>query len=757
MLDFLIKNYDYIRDSVHSDFDDYNDMGENTISYNSNNDLNEYMTRDDDKRSSLTSVYSNTPPVKNPMPSALRRSTLTSSVGPFDGNKQSSDRGDSSLTSLNDEQSQPKHHIEKQKYRPPPPPRRDTDDSFENVSTAIVPVPDRSTSRTRNERSSSRSRDIRPAPPQRTHSQPRSSSRSRGSSSRGRDSSRSRPREGDSRPVPPPVRSRSQSRSRQPSRSRGEDDRTQPTLQSRPAAPVGILRNSKSGANLHEDHGNNALIEYDDNAARQHPNNQSRPVPPPRTTMSPSQPGRMRMEPPETPPDELDNYSLNSRDRRHSDRDGIPLRPHGPPQNRGPRRATDMVGQRPNNMNNRIPPPRNGPPMYNTHNEPVLSEDLVPVHPPPPSRPVQHPADHSESSSEHKSRSKTTPKKKIHRNEQSGFTESETNISDGPSANANDPDTPAMAKASEWDDKGRCVKHPHIKLRKKKMLGGWKVMLVNCPDCCIEEMLKMRRNGGRTGKGDSKAKSKRSPSLDSNSSGHPPIRDLTIRNKDDDDRSSSSGSASEITYGTRGDYSRSSQMGGSWQQYGPGSNNNPPADNSGTSGSGPHRVTRMPFTDAYGHKGWYTGEVASGSGLPHGKGTMHYCDGRMRGGLWSNGLVAAGGGSGGAGNSGRKISSNDSVGSHHSQQSRRSRNPPPPSGRGEKNVVVGMEWMDYDGKNGFYTGETDDKGRPHGMGSLRYNDGNVVEGEFFQGEFGFDRSGRGDGSVKTSRSRNRGF
>jgi hypothetical protein len=282
-------------------------------------------------------------------------------------------------------------------------------------------------------------------------------------------------------------------------------------------------------------------------------------------------------------------------------------------------------------------------------------------------------------------------------------------------------------------------------------------MLVNCPDCCIEEMLKMRRNGGRTGKGDSKAKSKRSPSLDSNSSGHPPIRDLTIRNKDDDDRSSSSGSASEITYGTRGDYSRSSQMGGSWQQYGPGSNNNPPADNSGTSGSGPHRVTRMPFTDAYGHKGWYTGEVASGSGLPHGKGTMHYCDGRMRGGLWSNGLVAAGGGSGGAGNSGRKISSNDSVGSHHSQQSRRSRNPPPPSGRGEKNVVVGMEWMDYDGKNGFYTGETDDKGRPHGMGSLRYNDGNVVEGEFFQGEFGFDRSGRGDGSVKTSRSRNRGF
>jgi hypothetical protein len=366
---------------------------------------------------------------------------------------------------------------------------------------------------------------------------------------------------------------------------------------------------------------------------------------------------------------------------------------------------------------------------------------------------MQSPGADSESSSEHKSRSKPTPKKGNRRHEQAGLTESETNISDAPdNADPNDSEAPVMAKASEYDDKGRCVKHPHIKLRKKKMLGGWKVMLVNCPDCCIEEMLKMRRNGpGRAGQVDSKGKKKRSPSEDSHSSGaHPPISQLTIRNKndDDDDRSSSSGSASEITYGTKTDYSRSTAM-GSWQQY-----NNPSADNSGTSGSGPHRVTRMPFTDAYGHKGWYTGEVASGSGLPHGKGTMHYCDGRMRGGLWSNGLVAAGGGGAGSTpNRMGKVSSNDSVGSHHSQHSRRSRNHPPPGGR--DNVVVGMEWIDYDGKDGFFTGETDEKGRPHGMGSMRYSDGKVLEGEFYHGEF--ERPGRSDGSVKTSRSRNRGF
>lgn len=742
-------------------------MEDHNASFHSNNDLNDYMQRDMNKRSSVSSQYSNTPPVKNPMPSALKPSTMGSLVV-YDGNNKQSDHN-SSLTSLHDEQTQQqKQHAEKQKYRPPPPPRRD-DDSLNGMDLAPSPERNtRSTSRSRNERSASRSRDVRPAPPQRAISQPRSSSRARGSSSRGRDSSRSRPRE-ESRPVPPPARTRSQSRSRQPSRSRGREDRSQPPPQERPTPPVGILRkglhSSSSSSNLYnpkeakdeEDiYRNN---DYDDNATRTH-SNHSRPGPPPRSSgMSPPGNNRMRMEPPETPADELDNYSLNSRDVPRRNTVGpVPPRRGAPPDMR---RLSDQSGQHPDMTNRMIPqPPRSGP-VY-VHDD--QSRDNASLnsyekrghsHPPPPSRGIQHPADHSESSSEHKSRSKQTPKKGNRRpNEQPGFTESETNISE-PSTNAdpNDSEAPVMAQASEYDDKGRCVKHPHIKLRKKKMLGGWKVMLVNCPDCCIEEMLKMRRNGpGRTGQADPKGKSKRSPSEDSHSSGaNPPISQLTIRNKDnDDDHSSSSGSASEITYGTKTDYSRSSAM-GSWQQYGPGGNS---GDNSGTSGSGPHRVTRMPFTDAYGHKGWYTGEVASGSGLPHGKGTMHFCDGRMRGGLWSNGLVAAGGG-GGGGNPNRQgtknVSSNDSVGSHHSQHSRRNRNPAPHGGR--ENVVVGMEWMDYEGRGGFFTGETDEKGRPHGMGSMRYNDGRVLEGEWYHGEF--DRPGRGDGSVKTSRSRNR--
>jgi hypothetical protein len=98
-------------------------------------------------------------------------------------------------------------------------------------------------------------------------------------------------------------------------------------------------------------------------------------------------------------------------------------------------------------------------------------------------RGVMHqPPDHFETKN-----SNSTPKKSNNnrRNDQSGLTESETNISDTPSANAdpNDSEAPVMAQASEYDDKGRCVKHPHIKLRKKKMLGGWKVMLVRVYHC----------------------------------------------------------------------------------------------------------------------------------------------------------------------------------------------------------------------------------------------------------------------------------
>lgn len=44
-----------------------------------------------------------------------------------------------------------------------------------------------------------------------------------------------------------------------------------------------------------------------------------------------------------------------------------------------------------------------------------------------------------------------------------------------------------------FDRKGYCVRHPRVRLRKKKLLGGWNVLITNCPDCCVEEMGRLKR------------------------------------------------------------------------------------------------------------------------------------------------------------------------------------------------------------------------------------------------------------------------
>ena len=308
-----------------------------------------------------------------------------------------------------------------------------------------------------------------------------------------------------------------------------------------------------------------------------------------------------------------------------------------------------------------------------------------------------------------------------------------------------------------YDEKGRCTKHPHIRLRRKKMLGGWKVVMTHCPDCCIEQMLAMRNeqygNKGRNNKGvEQRRRSSSRESQGSRSQGRnqrkggagsrsgtagkkknmpPPISQLTIRTNNDgggagengSDCGSMASSASEITYGTNG-----------------GRSNNSAGLNSGGSGNSneyPQHVTRMPFTDAYGDKGWYTGEVASVSGLPHGKGTLHYCDGRVRGGLWSNGMAGGTpqqqqqrkrGGNGGSVSSpphGARPSQQQQQQQQQRLQHRERRRPI---------VKTDMPWTDLIGESGLYSGETDENGEPHGMGMMRYHDGSALEGEWYHGE-----------------------
>ena len=51
-----------------------------------------------------------------------------------------------------------------------------------------------------------------------------------------------------------------------------------------------------------------------------------------------------------------------------------------------------------------------------------------------------------------------------------------------------------MVDTNEFDPKtGRCIHHPHVRLRKKKLFGkGWKVLMSACPDCCVGELRRIR-------------------------------------------------------------------------------------------------------------------------------------------------------------------------------------------------------------------------------------------------------------------------
>jgi len=54
------------------------------------------------------------------------------------------------------------------------------------------------------------------------------------------------------------------------------------------------------------------------------------------------------------------------------------------------------------------------------------------------------------------------------------------------------PSPKLMMDWNKCDAKGRCVRHPYVRLRKKKLFGrGWKKLLSACPSCALEELYRM--------------------------------------------------------------------------------------------------------------------------------------------------------------------------------------------------------------------------------------------------------------------------
>lgn len=153
------------------------------------------------------------------------------------------------------------------------------------------------------------------------------------------------------------------------------------------------------------------------------------------------------------------------------------------------------------------------------------------------------------------------------------------------------------------DERGFCRRHPTVRLRKKKLMRGWTVKLSNCPECCLDEMRRVKesrmraRRGGGGGSGgsgggpSSRRSGGRRRRRGSRSGGGkdrrgPPISQLNYRAKDDD---RSVGTASTITISSH-TASGAGSGAGSVRSASP-------------QKRAPAHVTRMPFVDATGRGG----------------------------------------------------------------------------------------------------------------------------------------------------------
>ena len=316
-------------------------------------------------------------------------------------------------------------------------------------------------------------------------------------------------------------------------------------------------------------------------------------------------------------------------------------------------------------------------------------------------------------------------------------------------------------KTCEYDDRGRCVRHPQYQLRKKKMFKGWVTLLSNCPECCLDEMKRVKKkyhdrvsspvgvgsvhsNGGSS----SGKKKKKKKSRKKSSSQLPPITQLNVSNNRGGavDDNSSSGTASTFTVG-------SSNTSGRWQNY---LTSNTSVASAPTTTA---RVTRLPYDDQTNGNGWYTGQVSM-AGIPHGWGIMNYANGQTFEGEWRNGVSIAkskeappalGSGASNFGSPPPHSFTNDHqrrgsysdppVPRRRISQLEPLREDPPSTSRSRNEtysrsrIVNNMPFRDDRGfVIGAYTGEVDEYHVPNGIGKMRYNDGFVSEGRWTDGE-----------------------
>jgi len=162
-----------------------------------------------------------------------------------------------------------------------------------------------------------------------------------------------------------------------------------------------------------------------------------------------------------------------------------------------------------------------------------------------------------------------------------------------------DNDQSICSSTNNYDSKGRCVRHPHVRLRKKKFLGrGWKVLMSACPDCCVDELRKL--HASKSSKVLQKPKKKTAMPRDS------------IKDRESDDTASLSLSSQGSVNGNQVSAAKKRE-----EQDG-------------------IFVKNMAWTDLKGRRGSYTGEVNS-QFIPNGRGSMEYENSTVKEGVWKDG------------------------------------------------------------------------------------------------------------------------
>jgi len=163
---------------------------------------------------------------------------------------------------------------------------------------------------------------------------------------------------------------------------------------------------------------------------------------------------------------------------------------------------------------------------------------------------------------------------------------------------------------NSYDSKGRCVRHPHVRLRKKKILGrGWKILMSACPDCCVEELRRIK----------SEASKKNSITKNNSSVGTKKVLPRSsLNDKESDDTAS-------LSTSSQGSVNMDQVM--------------PVVSKKEQDGI---FVKNMMWTDVNGRRGSYTGEVDA-KFIPNGQGSMMYEDGAREEGEWKHGGIKSSG------------------------------------------------------------------------------------------------------------------